>query len=256
MRDILRDLSTGALSIDEAESKLKLFAVQELEGIANLDVSRSTRLGRPDIVRCHGKTVDEAVTLALAVFDSEGSVILSTATADHAARFAEYRPNALLEFEARSGLLTGRASGAVAPSGAGVVAIVTAGTSDLPVALQVQIIARFLGTETALFPDVGISGLHRLFPVVRQVIAMDPDAVVVIAGQEGGLAPVLAGLIDMPIIGVPTSTGSGFGGLGVGALTTMLQACSMGIAVVNIDNGIAGGLIANTIARRAARRRR
>jgi NCAIR mutase (PurE)-related protein len=133
------------------------------------------------------------------------------------------------------------------------VAIITAGTSDIPVARQAQIILEETGCRTHTFWDVGIAGLHRLLPVVEELARLDCDALVVVAGQEGGLAPVLAGLVDLPIIGVPTSTGSGFGGEGISALMTMLQSCSLGIAVVNIDNGIAAGAIASSIARRARR---
>ena len=133
------------------------------------------------------------------------------------------------------------------------VGIVTAGTSDIPVARQAQIISEELGCTVHTFWDVGVAGLHRLFPVVREVVRLDCDVVIAAAGQEGALAPVLAGLLDLPIIGLPTSTGRGYGGEGVSALMSMLQACSQGIAVVNIDNGIAAGAVASAMARRRGR---
>jgi NCAIR mutase (PurE)-related protein len=153
-------------------------------------------------------------------------------------------------------LIVARKPGSVEKTRVGRVSIVTAGTSDVPIALQAKVIVETLGAHADLYPDVGISGLHRLFPVVKQILESDPDVIIAIAGQEGGLAPVLAGLVDTPIVGLPTSTGSGFGGEGLGALTTMLQACSMGIAVVNIDNGIAAGVVASSIARRSSRDQR
>lgn len=253
MRDILQAIADGSLSIDEAEKKLKLHAVHELEGLANLDVSRSARVGRPEIVRCNGKSVAEAISLALPLLDAEGVVVLSDASSEHAQAFAHERPSATVQLEERAGLLVARGPEASIPASIGNVAIVTAGTSDIPIALQVQVIAGVLGADTHLYPDVGISGLHRVFPVVQEIIDADTEVIVVIAGQEGGLAPVLAGLVDIPIIAVPTSTGSGFGGQGLAALSTMLQSCALGMAVVNIDNGIAAGVIASAIARRVAR---
>ena len=253
MRDILRAVAEGALSLDEAEKRLKLFAVHELEGMANLDVGRNARVGRPEIVRCSGKPVEEAIALALPLLDEGGIVILSDATPDHAQALAHERPSASVHLEARAGLLVAERPDAPRPDPIGSVAIVTAGTSDIPIALQVQVIAQVLGVRTSLHPDVGISGLHRLFPVVEEIIQTDPEVIVVIAGQEGGLAPVLAGLVDIPIIAVPTSTGSGFGGQGIAALSTMLQSCALGLAVVNIDNGVAAGVMAAAIGRRVAR---
>ena len=254
MQDILRAVANGSLSLEDAEKRLELFAITELEGLANLDAGRSRRLGRPEIIRCAGKPVEQAVEMAASLLETEDLVILSSATVDHAEAIRTRVQHAALEFDDQAQLIVWRKPGTEAKPSVGTISVVTAGTSDIPVARQVRVIAEALGTSADLYPDVGISGLHRLFPVVRAIAETEPDVVVVVAGQEGGLAPVLAGLIDIPIVGVPTSTGTGLGGQGVGALTTMLQACSMGIAVVNIDNGVAAGAIAASIARRAHRR--
>jgi NCAIR mutase (PurE)-related protein len=253
VRDILQALADGSLSVEEAEKRLKLYAVHELEGLANLDLQRSARIGRPEIVRCRGKSVQEAVALALPFLDEVGTVILSDATDAHAQALRAERPAVFVALEERAGLLVAKRPDVASPEPIGTIAVITAGTSDLPIAAQVQVIAEALGARVRLYPDVGISGLHRLFPVVRQVVELDPEVIVVIAGQEGGLAPVLAGLMDIPIVGVPTSVGTGFGGQGIAALSTMLQSCSLGMAVVNIDNGIAAGVVAAAIARRVAR---
>ncbi len=256
MRDILQSVADGSLSPKDAEQRLGLFAITQLEGIANLDAGRIRRLGRPEIIRCAGKPVEQAVEMAASLLETEDLVILSGATVDHLSAIRTRSPDGALDFDQQAGLIVWRKLGTQAQTLVGTVSVVTAGTSDIPVARQVQVIAETLGVSTALYPDVGVSGLHRLFPVVRAIAETQPDAVVVVAGQEAGLAPVLAGLIDIPIVGVPTSTGTGFGGQGVGALTTMLQACSLGIAVVNIDNGVAAGVIAASIARRAHPRAR
>jgi NCAIR mutase (PurE)-related protein len=256
VRDILRAVSEGALTPDEAEKRLNLFAVTELEGLANLDAGRNARLGRPEIIRCSGKPVSLAVEMAASLLELQDLVILSGATAEHASLLRSNPRAPSVSFEETAGLIVARKPGSVEKTRVGRVSIVTAGTSDVPIALQAKVIVETLGVHADLYPDVGISGLHRLFPVVKQILDSDPDVIIAIAGQEGGLAPVLAGLVDIPIVGLPTSTGSGFGGEGLGALTTMLQACSMGIAVVNIDNGIAAGVVASSIARRSSRDQR
>lgn len=256
MRDVLQALATGKLTVEEAEQALKLYAISEIEGVARLDVGRGRRIGLPEIVRCRGKSANEAVALASAILDAADTVILSDAGSEHVRLLSQARPQATLRLEERAGLLVARRPSALPPPLAGSIAIVTAGTSDLPIALQVQVIAETLGARTRLYADAGIAGLHRIFPVVREIIERDDDVVVVIAGQEGALAPVLAGLVDLPIIGVPVSTGTGFGEKGIAALSTMLQSCSLGIAVVNIDNGIAAGAVAAAIARRAGRSKR
>jgi len=253
VRDILQALAGGEITVDEAQHRLNLYAIGEVGDVANLDLGRMSRTGKPEIVRCAGKSVDQAVQLALPFLEEPGVVALSSASADHEAAIRAARPDALIRFEPSAGILIVRNPDKPEPERIGRTAIITAGTSDMPIALQTQLIAEMLGVETALHTDVGISGLHRLFPVLQEVVESDPDVVVVIAGQEGGLAPVAAGLLDLPIIAVPTSTGTGYGGEGVGALSTMLQSCSLGLAVVNIDNGIAAGVMAATIARRANR---
>ncbi len=253
MRDILSGLAAGEITVDEAQSRLRLHAVREVGSTANLDVGRMARTGKPEIVRCAGKSVDQAIQLAMPLLDEPGVAALSGASSDHAAALQAARPDAHIRFEPSAGIIIARSAGHPEPERIGSAAIITAGTSDMPIALQTQLIAEMLGVDVTVYSDVGISGLHRLFPVLEAVIESDPAVVVVIAGQEGGLAPVVAGLLDLPVIAVPTSTGTGYGGEGLGALSTMLQSCSLGLAVVNIDNGIAAGVMASTIVRRAAR---
>ena len=253
MRDILQALANGEITIDEAQRRLNLYAIGEVGDIANLDLGRMARTGKPEIIRCAGKNVNQAVELALPFLDEPGVVALSSATTDHETAIRATSPNSVIRFESAAGILIARNPEKPAPQRIGKAAIITAGTSDIPIALQTQLIAEMLGVETTLHTDVGISGLHRLFPALQAVVESDPEVVVVIAGQEGGLAPVAAGLLELPIIAVPTSTGTGYGGEGIGALSTMLQSCSLGLAVVNIDNGIAAGVMAATIARRANR---
>ena len=253
LREIIEKVASGALSPEDALRELRLFAVQELEGLANLDTTRELRKGLPEIVRCRGKPAASAVALGTALYDVSGRAIFSSATDAHRELFARERPDSTIALDEQAGVMVAKSPTYTPPRAVGVAGIVTGGTSDIPVARQAQIILEETGCAVHTFWDVGIAGLHRLFPVVRELIRLECDVVIAVAGQEAALAPVLAGLVDLPVIGLPTSTGTGHGGEGVSALMTMLQACSMGIATVNIDNGIAAGAVASAIARRVRR---
>ena len=131
----------------------------------------------------------------------------------------------------------------------------TAGTSDVPVAEQAAVVAREMGCEVELVADVGVAGLHRLFPPLQKMLEVGVDVMVVAAGMDGALPSVVSGLVDVPVIGLPVSTGYGFAGQGVAALLSMLQTCAPGLTVVNIDNGVGAGATAGLIANRCARAR-
>ena len=137
----------------------------------------------------------------------------------------------------------------------GRVAILTAGSSDRPAAAQAGTMLIEMGCEVRTYHDMGVAGLHRLVRPLRDALSFDPDALIVAAGMDGVLPGVVAGLVALPIVALPTSTGYGFGGDGIGAMTTMMQACAPGVAVVNIDNGIGAGIMAGLIANRAAAQR-
>ncbi|MBO0888017.1 nickel pincer cofactor biosynthesis protein LarB, partial [Candidatus Bathyarchaeota archaeon] len=168
---------------------------------------------------------------------------------------AERIPNTKITFFERSGMIVAkRASYKVRHTG-GRIGLLTAGTSDIPVAEEARIIAREMGCETKEFYDVGVAGLHRLFSPLSELLRWDADVVVVVAGREGALPTVVAGLVDIPLIAVPTSRSYGFGDRGIAALAAMLQSCSLGLAVVNIDSGVGAGSIGALIANRAAKGR-
>jgi pyridinium-3,5-biscarboxylic acid mononucleotide synthase len=132
------------------------------------------------------------------------------------------------------------------------VGVITAGSSDAPIAVEASLMAREMGIEVTIVRDVGVAGIHRLVEPLEQLMAEDVDAIVVAAGMDGALPSVVSGLVPVPVIGLPTSIGYGYGGEGVGALMAMLQSCAPGLAVVNIDNGIGAGATAALIANRAA----
>jgi pyridinium-3,5-biscarboxylic acid mononucleotide synthase len=132
--------------------------------------------------------------------------------------------------------------------GGGKIGILAAGTSDIGIAEEARLVAKAMGCETILSYDVGIAGMHRVFPALEQMMSNKVSAIVVVAGMEGALASVVSSMVNIPVIGVPTSVGYGFGSDGVAALASMLQTCTFGLAVVNIDNGIGGGAFAALIA--------
>jgi hypothetical protein len=130
------------------------------------------------------------------------------------------------------------------------IGIVAAGTSDIGVAEEARLVAEAMGCNSIVSYDVGIAGMHRLFPEIKEMVTKRAGAIVVVAGMEGALASVVASMVDVPVIGVPTSIGYGFGANGVAALASMLQSCTLGLAVVNIDNGVGAGAYAASIARK------
>jgi NCAIR mutase (PurE)-related protein len=141
----------------------------------------------------------------------------------------------------------------IKPSG-GRVGILTAGTSDIGIAEEARLVAEAMGCMCMCSYDVGIAGLHRVFPIIKKMIRADVDAIVVVAGMEGALPSIVSSLVDIPVIGVPSSVGYGYGEKGVAALASMLQSCTLGLSVVNIDNGIGAGAIAANIANRSVKK--
>ena len=134
------------------------------------------------------------------------------------------------------------------------VGIIAAGTSDIGVAEEARLVAKAMGCEAMVSYDVGIAGMHRLFPALKEMMAQNVSAIVVVAGMEGALASVVTSMVDTPVVGVPTSIGYGFGANGIAALASMLQSCTLGLAVVNIDNGVGAGAYAASVAKRITRK--
>lgn len=213
----------------------------------DLDHERARRRGYPEAVLCDVKTVDQVRRIAANCRErSSGAVLFTRADPERAAAVLAELPDA--HHEPRAGLVAWP-SRPPAPTG-GLVVVVSAGTSDLPVALEAETTARYLGRSTELVVDVGVAGLHRVLG--RLELLRSARAVVVAAGMDGALPSVVAGLVSAPVVAVPTSVGYGASFEGVAALLTMLNSCSPGVAVVNIDNGYGAGHLAAQIAAPAA----
>ncbi|HET6480058.1 MAG TPA: nickel pincer cofactor biosynthesis protein LarB [Actinoplanes sp.] len=214
-----------------------------LSTYADLDVDRARRRGYPEAVYCAGKTPEQVAGIAAAMRERDDVVTLFTrAGAEHAAAVLGVLPGAF--HDSAAGLLAWPPL-PPEPTGERVV-VVAAGTSDLPVAREAALTAQYLGRATDLVVDVGVAGLHRILAHVE--LLRGARAVVVVAGMDGALPGVVAGLISAPVVAVPTSVGYGAAFEGLAALLTMLNACAPGVAVVNIDNGYGAGHLAAQIA--------
>ena len=252
---MLRKLKRGEISLDEAENTLKIFAIEEIGDLAKLDIGREFRRGgMPEIILAEGKTPEDVVEITLGALTKKGRVIISRAKKQHIKAVKRVIASDMtLHENQKAGIVVIKSKDSVTPRTGGKVGILTAGTSDIPIAEEAKVIATEMGCEVTTAYDVGIAGIHRLFLPLRAMVEKDVDVIVVVAGREGALPSVVAGMVDVPIIAVPTSFGYGLGGKGVGALMAMLQACSLGLAVVNIDGGVPAGTAAALIANRVAK---
>jgi NCAIR mutase (PurE)-related protein len=254
LREALRRLVAGELTLEEAESELRRAQLSELGERARLDIGRTHRRGLPEVVLGEGKAPDDVAELVAALAREQGQGCASRLDA-RAWAALERRSQGfeLLRYGTAARLVR---PGWRPPLGDGRVAVLTAGTSDLNAAAEATMVVEACGHDTRLEADVGVAGLHRLLAPLAELVAWDPDVLVVAAGMDGVLPGVVAGLVDAPVIGLPVSTGYGAGGRGEAALLAMLQSCSTGLVVVNIDNGVGAGSAAALIAAGAGGRRR
>lgn len=190
------------------------------------------------------------------MLEKNGRVIVSRANEEQLKRLKNNFPQDRIEQPSHAKAIVISKANSERQKTGGKVGILTAGTVDLAVAEEASMIAQEMGCETHLEVDAGVAGIHRLVEPLGRMVKEDVDSLIVVAGREGALPTVVAGLVDIPLIAVPASSGYGYGGKGEAALMAMLQACSLGLAVVNIDSGIAAGVVAAQIANRAAMARK
>jgi len=245
LSQLLKQVKGGQVSVDDAVHRLKDLPFAEL-GYATVDTHRSLRFGFPEVVLGGPKTVEQLLGIVGTLVERKQTVLVTRLQPDKAeallARFpkGEYHPVARI-FHIKQGKRR-----------AGRVAVVTAGTSDIPVAEEAALTAEAMGAEVRRVYDVGVAGIHRLLR--RREEIQDCHAAVVVAGMEGALPGVVGGLVGVPVVAVPTSVGYGANLQGVSALLTMVNSCASNVAVVNIDNGFGGGFYAALISRTRGRR--
>jgi pyridinium-3,5-biscarboxylic acid mononucleotide synthase len=223
---------------------------------ARPDLDRESRKGVPEVLLAQGKRHEDVLAIAREFVDRTGRAIISRVDEQLLVKLQlEFADCALSEHYPSKMVVIKRHDYLLQPTG-GRIGVVTAGTSDVPVAEEARIIASEMGCEAYTVYDVGVAGIHRLFEPLRALMEeSEVDVLVVAAGMDGALPSVVAGLVDVPVIGLPTSVGYGIGGKGIAALMSMLQTCSPGLTVVNIDNGVGAGATAALIANRMARAR-
>ena len=242
IKKLLRDVSQGEISNQKAFQKLKDLPYQDI-GFARIDHHRQLRKGFPEVLYCPGKTIEQISNIAGIVISAGSTLLATRATQEIYVALKKIYPQVKFDKTARV-IFTQRKKIIV---GRGLILIITAGTSDIPVAQEAAITARIMGNRVKVLADVGISGIHRLLK--ERKLLRRAKTIIVVAGMEGALGSVVGGLVKCPIIAVPTSIGYGANFEGMAALLTMLNTCSPGVAVVNIDNGFGAGYFASLINR-------
>lgn len=242
LRKLLQDVKDGSTNIDDALSSLKNLPYEDI-GYANIDHHREIRIGYPEVIYCEGKS-DEHILGIIERMMEKGSNILGTRCRRET--FGKNKKSFLLiqEYEEISKILKIK-NHKISNIGKGKIVVVSGGTSDIPVADEAYYTAKFLGNDVERVYDVGVAGIHRLLN--KNHILQSARVVISVAGMEGALPSVVGGLVDVPVIAVPTSVGYGANFGGLSALLTMLNSCASGISVVNIDNGFGAGYLASMI---------
>ena len=244
VQKLLMGISQGKISVDDALDRLRNFPVDASEFDVKLDTHRELRTGVPEVVFCAGKTPVQVVKIMRRLHELHGCALGTRATSEMAEKVKQVLPDA--DFDALSGLIiSGKKNFPDQKMDNFRVAILSGGTSDLGVAEEAAQTLEFLGNTVGRYYDVGVAGLHRLLDVIPQII--DAQIIISVAGMEGALTSVVAGLVASPVIGVPTSVGYGANLGGITALLAMLNSCASGVSVVNIDNGFGAAVTAHAI---------
>jgi NCAIR mutase (PurE)-related protein len=244
LRNLLEQVRSQSLSVDSAAATLYSLAREADLGFAHVDLHRRERCGFPEVIFCEGKTNDWVEEVVRQLAQAGQDCLATRVSESQAAHLAKHFPTAQQDRVARTFWLP---AGQPRPR-VGHVVVITAGTSDLPVAREALVTAEALGCAVTLLADVGVAGIHRLLRHRDQFAGA--DSIVVVAGMDGALPSVVGGLVDCPVVAVPTSVGYGASFHGLAALLTMLNSCSANVVVVNIDSGFKGGYVAALIARR------
>jgi NCAIR mutase (PurE)-related protein len=245
LKTLLQQVRNGELDLDAAMQRLKKLPFEDL-GYAKIDHHRSLRNGASEVIYCEGKTVEQVSGIVESMARHHTNILATRAAPEVFTAIHDVVSDSIYHKTARIVVINPRPT-----SQRGHIAVVCAGTSDLPVAEEAAITAEVLGNRVSRLYDVGVAGIHRLLGVCDQL--MQANVAVVVAGMEGALASVVGGLVDCPVIGVPTSVGYGASFGGLSALLCMLNSCASGVSVVNIDNGFGAGYQANMINRIATR---
>jgi pyridinium-3,5-biscarboxylic acid mononucleotide synthase len=257
MRQILEKLLKGDISLEEAEKLIHSSQIREMEDFAKFDMHRESRTGFPEAILAPGKEDEDIIKIINHCVDN-GSIMVTRLEKSRYERMKFLldpltQSGFILDYNPRARILVAKNSDLDDKEIIGKIGIITAGTSDIPVAEEARVVAQEAGCEVIVSYDVGVAGIHRLFSHIARMMEEKVQAILVVAGMEGALPSVVAGLVDVPVIGVPTSVGYGVGKDGFTALHSMLQSCAPGIAVVNIDNGFGAAVFALTMVKQVCK---
>ena len=240
LRQLLHGVRTGHLSADRAVKQLKSLAIHDLD-FARVDGHRSLRKGFPEVIYCEGKTPAQVVKIAQAILRHNDNLLATRCSKETFRAVKRAFPKAKYHEAARALTVVRKPL----PKRGGTVAVLCAGTTDIPVAEEAVVTADIMGNRVKRYYDVGVAGIHRLLSLNDELL--DATVLIVVAGMEGALPSVVAGLVDKPVIAVPTSVGYGASFGGIAALLAMLNSCASGVTVVNINNGFGAGYAASLI---------
>jgi len=250
IEQIFQSLQDRKISPSKAKKLLSLYSIEKIGNIAQIDTGRRNRKGIPEVILAERKELPDLKKIIKKTLTKNNEVLISRIKQKDYTKILEFakknkykikngkNTTALLIYKNKIKKLGGK------------VGIIAAGTSDIGVGEEARLVCESMNCDCLSSYDVGIAGLHRIFPVMKQFIESEVDVIIVVAGMEGALASIVSSIADIPVIGVPTSIVYGYGEKGVAALASMLQSCSLGLTVVNIDNGVGAGAAAANIANR------
>jgi NCAIR mutase (PurE)-related protein len=241
LRNVLQDFHESRLSLDDVIDKLKILPYEDLDFV-KIDHHRTMRQGFPEVIFCQGKTVEQVATIMKSLSVHNQNILATRATKDMYMAVKAIVPDAQY-YETANIVFVQRDE--VEPDGQRFVLVMTAGTSDIPVAEEAAVTAEVMGNKVIRIYDVGVAGIHRLF--AYQETIQNANVIIVAAGMEGALVSVVGGMVSKPVIALPTSVGYGASFNGLAALLCMLNSCAAGVSVVNIDNGFGAGRLASII---------
>ncbi len=246
--EALESLSTGKISVNRSKKLLELYSIEEVENFAKIDINRKMRKGIPEVIFAEKKQLLEIKKIIASVLKKSDSVLVSRIQKKDYSKVINFSKKNNFKIKKGKNTTTVLIFRKIIKKSGAKIGIITAGTSDIGVAEEAKLMCESMNCECITSYDIGIAGLHRTFPILKEFVKADVDVIIVAAGMEGALASVVSSMVNVPVIGVPTSVGYGYGEKGIAALASMLQSCALGLSVVNIDNGIGAGAVAAKIA--------
>ena len=254
IQEILRSLEARKISVENAKKLLSLYSIEEIDNIAKIDINRQKRRGIPEVIFAQSKELEDIKKIIKKIIRKKNSLLISKIKKEDYQKILTFVKKLKIKVKTGKKCSTILLFKKPIKFQGGKIGILTAGTSDIGIAEEARLICEAMNCECIVSFDVGVAGIQRITPILKEMVEQEVDCIIVVAGMEAALATLVSSLVDIPIIGVPTSVGYGYGDKGIGALASMLQSCALGLSVVNIDNGIGAGAMAANIANRSRKK--